>query len=275
MNDAAIAVFRGLAIAGEPRALLRPAPSPVVVLGGAPQERVPEGALPRVDPAELEQLRKDAYRQGLEQGRRDGFAEGKDEGLQKGQAEGRQIGQDAVLRQAQAAREDLGMLVDRLDQLLATLPGQFRDALAARLAAGEDDMVALCHAAICRLLGERALSRDGVVHAVRQAVSDSSGATSHAAMSRLLAIHVHPQDLEMLRSDADLSAWLDRHGSGTIPWRADETVRLGGCIVHTTHGSLDARLETQMTALQEILLSARTGHPDRSPSQAVERGDRR
>jgi flagellar assembly protein FliH len=75
-----------------------------------------------------------------------------------------------------------------------------------------------------------------------------------------LAIHIHPGDLEMLRADATLSEWLKRHGSGPIQWRADETVRLGGCVVHTDRGSLDARLETQLWALHEILLAGRE-HP--------------
>ncbi len=290
MNEIALSVLRGLAIADEPRALLRPQPAPAAfatrqgfaAAGSAVRELRPGGpsdasemAAPRVDPAELEQLRRDAYRQGMEQGRREGFAEGREEGLQKGQAEGRQLGQDAVLRQTQAARHDLGTLIDRLDQLLATLPGQFRESLAARLAACEDDMVALSHAAICRLLGERALDRDAIVYAVRQAIVECSGANSHSAVSRLLAIHVHPRDLEMLRSDPTLAAWLDRHGSGSmIPWQADDSVGLGGCIVHTAQGSLDARLETQLAALQMILLSGRTSRPDHGAAQSVESGDR-
>ena len=241
---------------------------------GSPSD-TPEVAAPPVDPAELEKIRRDAYRQGLEQGRCEGFAEGREEGLQKGQAEGRQLGQETVLRQTQAAREDLGTLVDRLDQLLATLPGQFREALATRLAAGEDDMVALCHAAICRLLGEKALDRDAVVHVVRQAIDDCSGPNAHSVVSRLLAIHVHPRDLEMLSSDPTLAAWLDRHGSGAIPWQADDSVRLGGCVVHTAQGSLDARLETQLAALQAILLSGRESRPDHGIAHSIESGDRR
>jgi len=290
MNEIALSVLRGLAIADEPRALLRPQPAPAAFTarqgfaasGSAVRELRPGGpsdasemAAPLVDPAELEQLRRDAYRQGMEQGRREGFAEGREEGLQKGQAEGRQLGQDAVLRETQAAREDLGTLIDRLDQLLATLPGQFRESLATRLAASEDDMVALSHAAICRLLGERVLDRDAVVYAVRQAIAECSGPNLHSAVSRPLSIHVHPRDLEMLRSDSILAAWLDRQGSGAIPWQADESVHLGGCIVHTAQGSLDARLETQLAALQAILLSGRASRPDHGVAPPIESGDRR
>jgi flagellar assembly protein FliH len=273
-------VLRGVPVTAEARALPRPeprprksaqpsgtgadtgspqrSPSPLAgAIGGQdPGNQPADGNPTNFDRSEIDELRKRAYLEGLEHGRRDGFKEGSERGL----AEGRQAGEEDVARQTHAARQAIGALVERLDQMLTMLPHQFEDQYLARLRGSEDDMVALCHSVICRLIGEKAFNRDSVVHCVQAAVTQCRGPNSHAQSTGQLAIHIHPGDLEMLRADAMLSEWLKRHGSGPIPWRADETVRLGGCIVHTERGSLDARLETQLSALHEILLAGR-GHP--------------
>ncbi len=249
MSEPAIAILRGIALADEPRALTGPVLRPVAAPPVAPEPP----PVPRFDPAEIERLREAAFREGYERGQASGLEEGRARGFEQGQAEGRKAAESAVLQQSRTAQDRIGLMTERLEQWLALLPDHFQEQLTARLRAAEDDMVALSHAVICRILGERALTRDAVVEAVHAAV----GQFADALGSGLLAIHVHPQDLALLEADPALAEWLGRLCAGPIPWRPDETVQLGGCIVHTSQGGLDARLETQLAALQALLLDGR------------------
>ena len=126
-------------------------------------------------------------------------------------------------------------------------------------------MVALCHAIVCRILGDTLAQREGPARLVRTAVAACIGERAPAAGDAMLtAIHVHPRDLGHLCADESLAAWLaPRLAEGAsahdaaVPWVADESVELGGCIVRSTEGSLDARLATQLTALTQWLARAR------------------
>ena len=66
-----------------------------------------------------------------------------------------------------------------------------------------------------------------------------------------VVVHLHPDDLDALsREDrgSDDGAW---------QWVGDSSVQLGGVILRSPEGSLDARLETQLAALREALLAVR------------------
>ena len=260
MTERAIAILRGLAVADEPRALARPAVQTRsradLEIVEAPRPPAPAAA-PVFDPAELVKLREAAFREGLEQGRAKGFEEGRQQGFRQGLGEGKQEGEAAAQAAASAGQERLDFLTERLEQWLALLPDHFQEQLSQRLKGAEDDMVALCHAVICRFLGDKALGREALAHAIRSAVAECCGSNAHAATAGLLAIHVNPGDLEIVQADPGLTAWLSRLRAGPIPWRTDEAVGPGGCIVHSSHGSLDARLETQLAALQLLLLGGR------------------
>lgn len=282
-------VLRGVAVHREPHTLRRPA---VKMVGGVephPQPRglrqelgvarsdaqgdpTGEGGDANVHAAEQDEA---SYREGhrvgytdaeaaqrstlesaLERAQRAGFERGLQEGRERGLVDGRETGRQAVEREARGAQEATVARVEQLDQLLSALPGE----LSRRLATAEDDMVALCHGVVCRILGEQLLTREAVAQCVRQAIREAcSGSSLRASGHGGIAIHVHPRDLESLQGDEQLAAWLRQGGSAgsvAVQWVADEGVRLGGCIVHSSEGSLDGRLETQMAALREILSRA-------------------
>ncbi|MCL9848121.1 FliH/SctL family protein [Ralstonia solanacearum P673] len=179
--------------------------------------------------------------QGREEGYRAGFQSGREEGYQQGLKEGRADG----LAQAQLmAEQAVESRLQQLDQLLSAMP----DAILERLHQSECDMVALCFEVICRVIGDRAVDSQAVQGMVRNVVRQAS--------TRLVAVHVHPADLERLRSDAELNAWIARQSAqqgSPIEWIADDRVGLGGCILRSPHGSLDARLETQLASVRDIL----------------------
>jgi flagellar assembly protein FliH len=184
---------------------------------------------------------------------RAGFERGREDGRAQGLTEGREAGRQQAERDARAAHDAAEARLGRLDELLQGVSAE----LARRLEAAEDDMIALCHAAICRILGEEIVARDGAAQLVRQAVREG-GFVGAASRLGQLAIHVHPTDCAALEGNAMLAAWLHQHSAaGVIRWVPDEQVKLGGCLVRSGEGTVDARLETQMTALQRMLAEGR------------------
>jgi flagellar assembly protein FliH len=73
--------------------------------------------------------------------------------------------------------------------------------------------------------------------------------------ARELRIHVNPQDLPLLRTaEAGIAASLPGRNFTLV---ADARVETGGCIVESSLGSLDGRLEVQLAELTAVLRSAR------------------
>lgn len=205
-----------------------------------------------------EAAQKSASEATLESRQRAGFEQGLKEGKKQGLSEGHQAGLQAAERDARAAREESSARLRRIDQMLAALPREMER----RLALAEEEMVALCHAVVCRMLGEHLLTRDGVAHYVRQAVVEASGRMGvHGAGRGGTAIHLDPRDLSAMEKDEELATWMRQLGSspGGVLWVADDKVGPGGCVLHSAEGSLDARLETQMAALRQLLLQRDLG----------------
>lgn len=256
------AVLRGVEIHADRRTLRRSADSgatsardgaePVRAIAGAPQvSPYDEGY--RAGHAAAEAALRAAHDQALEQGYRAALAKGHEEGRQHGLAEGRKAGEETAAREARAAADVVAERLARLDGLLSGIPR----AIEARLAMVGDDMVALCHGVICRILGNGITTRDGVAAAVRQAIADATGTASPAATGRsTLAVHLHPRDLQLLRGDNGAPVLGE---AMSVEWVADEGVGLGGCIVRSDEGSLDARLETQLAELRAALLRGLRG----------------
>jgi flagellar assembly protein FliH len=110
-----------------------------------------------------------------------------------------------------------------------------------------------------------------VRHVLQQAVP------LHAAAS--LTLHVHPDDLAALKADPAFETWLARREAGSaLRLAGDSSLRLGGVLLRSQHGSLDARMETQLQSLKSMLLQTRRDEPGRVPggtANAARRGVRR
>jgi len=215
--------------------------------------------------AEAEAAQRERHEENLRQGWQAGFDQGIEEGRERGLVEGREAGRAesaARARDSQAAAEER---LARLDVLAASMEGE----LARRLAGAEEELLALCHAVVCRILGEQLVTRAGVAHCVAQAVREAGGREiSDAGGKEALAVHVHPRDLELLGSSGVPGDELPAPAvlAGAVRWVADERVRLGGCLVRSAEGTLDARLETQLEALHALLRGARPAAGPEAPA---------
>lgn len=242
------AIIRALAVAPELRQLRRqpvtapaastaPANAPGTTPPASEQPAVAQAVQPRPvaepDPqraravleTELAEVRRAAQQQ-LEKARAD--AE------QRGYAAGEQRG-------GIAARVALQAEAERAASLAAALAA----ARTAMIADAEEAALELAFVAVCRILGEGAASRDTVLRLVQ------AGAQAMREQEQV-CIRLHPLDLELL----------ERGGPAPdtgVQYRADATIELGGCVIESGAGTLDARLETQLGRLRATLVAVRAG----------------
>jgi flagellar assembly protein FliH len=259
-------VLRDAGPAGRPRVLGRQGAAPVAEAVVATVAPVRDD---RDITAAIEQAHRDGLARGHESGLREGRAQGMatasqdelqagfDAGLQRGLAEGRAQAADEAQRHLQALRAEAASRLQRIDALQAAWAQQLREQLAQRLAAAEEDMVALCHEVLCRVFGAAALDPRMTAQSVRVSVAGWLEATGAQAVP--LTVRVHPDDLESLQSDADLSGWLERQGLRGVHWQPDPEVAWGGCILRSPQGLLDARLETQFAAVHASMRERHDG----------------
>ncbi len=245
-------VLRNVTVSERPHALVRPAaqPAPASV---APAEAAAAAPQPPAPPApDIRAELDDAFRRGREQGRQEGQREALDAARaqalaaarEQGLAEGREAGRLAAQQEARAA---VKTTLDGLERLLAGLPQRFE----MRFAAHEEDMLALCFEAVTRLLGNEAATQDGLRRILKQTLA--------AFGPRQLAeIRVHPGDVECLAADEMVADWLrEREGGEGIRIVADPAIELGGIVLRSPSGRLDARLDHQVETLRAALLMVR------------------
>lgn len=249
-----VAVHGHVALARPRSPLARPAANEIV-----------RTVAPPVAPAQaispLSSIATPPVARGEPEAQRQGF----EEGLAQGRAKAAEEARDAALRADQALQKKLQDLeaqaqkqmqdhrqkdqaavqsrLQRIDALLTALPAQIRT----RIDAAEDDLLALCFESVCRVLGSHAATAEGIRAQVAHA---REGLHSRA----LVAVHLHPDDLATLRGAAETSPDIGNDG---VQWIADPAVALGGCILQSPQGGLDARLETQLRTLAQLLVQSR------------------
>ena len=107
--------------------------------------------------------------------------------------------------------------------------------------------VEFAFAVAMRVLGSAAPGRDGIEGMVAAALAQAGNAA-------VLAVRVHPNDVAWVRQ---LLAGRPECAEGEpVKVVADAQVGQGGCLLDTSRGTLDARLETQVHALKESVLAA-------------------
>ena len=190
-----------------------------------------------------------------------GHGDGYQQGLEEGRAVGLQGAQQRVDEAVRKARQDFeGVANQRLEEFkseasarlahLERVLASFETATARRVAELEDDAIALAYGAVCKLLGEQAGGAAAIGGIVRQAMAQLRGST-------LLAVRMNESDLRTLLGDEQgrrLQA-----AAPQVKWTADPAVAAGGCLIDTTAGSLDARLEMQLASLRALWAAAGTG----------------
>jgi flagellar assembly protein FliH len=158
-------------------------------------------------------------------------------GRQRGMQEGRATGTEEARREAEAELSRI-----------RSIAGKLQGALDAGIEGLEDVAVEIAFEAVCKMLGSAAVSREGMRALVQEAAGRVAGAER-------VTVRLHPGDMAALQTAGALDTVLAPQQS--VHWAADKSIALGGCLIETDGGTLDARLETQVERLRAALLAAR------------------
>ncbi|OUS29801.1 hypothetical protein A9Q99_08205 [Gammaproteobacteria bacterium 45_16_T64] len=151
----------------------------------------------------------------------------KEKGLALGQKEGLKIADQALANK-----------VEELDALSVL----FTNNLSEKIQDAEKLAVEMTFEALCKILGERYVENNVRIAIVENVISSLKDLSN-------LSVYVNPDDIKVL------SVLGEKIGYQDIQFIADDRVTRGGCIVESSSGSWDGRLETQVQRLKETLVS--------------------
>jgi flagellar assembly protein FliH len=177
-----------------------------------------------------EEARQEGYRQGLEQGLREGHDQGVDAGVRESFVRAMALRGEELSR----FRSDLEAVMERI-----------REAMHHWYEETERELAPLAIKMAERILKEQlSLDRSAVHGIVRAALSE----VTHASKAR---IRVNPLDLETLREHKD-ELFACAQSLRNFEIVADPTI-LGGCIVDTDGGIIDASIDGGLEAFESAL----------------------
>lgn len=162
--------------------------------------------------------------------------------LNKAQADGIESGRRLSEEQVEAAVLELqNRNAEQVGNLLVSLETKFNFMISTL----EDGIPDIVLAAVCKILGDVLVTRDGVEAAVKSVVKDLN-------LRRPLTVGVSAAEYDHMKK------WFPSQFAGLdVRVMADDRVALGGCIVDTGSGILDGRVETALQRLREILIRTR------------------
>jgi len=109
----------------------------------------------------------------------------------------------------------------------------------------EREMVKLVFEIAEKIIGREFRENDkAIMNVIRLAISDAVGDK--------IVVHLNPQDYEKIKkNEAELTQKIE--SGKTLVFREDDTVKIGGCVVETDIGTIDAQLDTQLNAIKKAL----------------------
>jgi flagellar assembly protein FliH len=186
-----------------------------------------------------------AKKEAIEQGRAEGFEKGHREGLEIGQLEGQELGRkgayDDASQKHDAAldefKKDLESIKQRIDRAIVDWYEQ-----------SEQAMTDLAIDAV------RALLQVELTTSRESALAIAKDALKHVTHSKKARIRLNPFDCALLKQHK--GELLAAAGSLRDIEFVTDPVLLGGCVIETDGGVVDASLGTRLTLLQDELQRA-------------------
>lgn len=203
-------------------------PPPAIPAAMDASSPVDDGARQAEEAAKLAELRT-ALRREAESARSKAEQEGYAAGHAKGSAD---------------AHEALREKVERFSDLVESAGNAF----AADIDSLEEVAVGIAFAAVCKILGRTLPTAEGVRAAVGEVLKQAKD-------SEKLMVRLAPGDFYLLLQQQSEQGM--ERSAPNVELIPDERVSMGGCILETSGGSLDGRIETQMEMLRTVLLQAR------------------
>ena len=197
--------------------------------------------------AEADRLVGDAKREVervFSESRESGFEQGKAEGYATGLLEGRAAGEAAGRAEARAAHE---ALILALEQSISAEFGRWMSHRESVMRDAEREM-----AKIAILIAESVVRRQ-VTQDPAVVVRQVECAVALFARATRVAIEIAPEDEAMVR-DAFPSLCAMLPADAEISLRARPGISRGGCVVRSSEGTVDARIETQFRRIREGII---------------------
>ena len=109
----------------------------------------------------------------------------------------------------------------------------------------EPQVVKLVFNIVEKVIGQQLKDGDAaIIGVVRQALD--------AALGQKITVRINPADFEKVKSQESLLlSKVD--ASKTVSFKEDDMVKMGGCVVESEVGTIDAQLETQIGAIKKAL----------------------
>lgn len=144
-------------------------------------------------------------------------------------------------------RREFAVQGEKMAALLESL-GALRGELLSEV---EDDVVAIVFQAVTAIIGNVLAERVGVVEVVRQVIGQVRDHEN-------LIVRVSSKDFALIKD-----AYAPENCVGQrVDVVAEPRILPGGCLVESSAGTLDGRLEVQLHSLRELLLGVRSGAGD-------------
>ncbi|HWR40403.1 MAG TPA: FliH/SctL family protein [Patescibacteria group bacterium] len=193
--------------------------------------------------AQVEEIKKTAhgegYKKGFDEGKQEGLTTGKNEGMTLGREEGIQQGRQQALEEMQ---ENLAAAAEKSQYMLEMAREQVYEMLATAEPHIVEIAVAVASKVVAREIEENPMMILPIVRKAVEKVKDQE----------TVSIRVNPQDFDMvLMAKKELQVMIGREQALTLA--ADNTISPGGCVIDTSNGTVDARLDTQFEMIRKAL----------------------
>jgi len=159
-----------------------------------------------------------------------------DEAYQRGWQAGSQDGRNHAEEEYQIRLQEAQNLLDKAAEERHSI-----------IAGSEDEIVQLAVTVARKIIShELAVNPDTIVDIVKRAIDKTSDREE-------LTVWVNPENLEStISAQEDIS--LSSKGIRKLKILADATVAPGGCVVETQNGTVDARVERQLSEIEQALM---------------------
>lgn len=147
--------------------------------------------------------------------------------------------------------EDADRVVFERLQQLEDLIHSSTQAISDSVRDNEDTLVEVVFAAVTKMLGDILPTKEGAIQAVKQA-------TQYVTRQEEMLFRVSERDYQLLKDNS--GRLVTDNDASEVRIVPDQHVELGGCILETSTGSLDSRLEIQLANLIDVLKSVNTKH---------------
>jgi flagellar assembly protein FliH len=113
----------------------------------------------------------------------------------------------------------------------------------------EDSIVETVYATVVRIIGDQLIGPEGIVALVKHV-------SAQLVRPENFIVRLAPEDYELITAGSGRIS-LSQDESAKLKVVPDSRIELGGCILESATGSLDARLEVQLQRLKDVLLDSR------------------